>query len=178
MLHGTRMLFMIGAIALNVACAYSAGNTFKAGDVVAFFEEQKAMQTTRGICVGSDDECAMADIKDHSSAFDLLINFDKASAELTEDARQNLIEFSVALRNPKLASLHFAVDGFTDATGEDDYNLELSKRRAASVVAFLQSMGVNDGMLLPRGWGETNFRMTDATDPANRRVETRLIKSK
>lgn len=173
---------ILNRLALSVACCLLCGTgaqagdkTYKAEDIVSFFEQQKIMLNTRGICVGTEQECAAAEVSDHESAFDLLINFEKNSAELSEDARGNLIEFSVALRNPKLASLRFAVDGFTDASGTDQHNLDLSRRRAASVVSFLEQVGVSPSMLVARGWGETNFRTPDAMDPANRRVETRII---
>jgi OmpA-OmpF porin, OOP family len=169
-LHSALMFF-----ALSVS-SHAGEDTFDAGDIVAFFDKQKIMVATRGICVGSDEECAAAELKDHSAAFDLRINFEKNSSELTEDARKNLIEFSVALRNPKLTSLKFTVDGFTDASGDADHNLNLSWRRSASVVSFLESLGVGSDMLMARGWGETNFRTADALDPVNRRVETRIAR--
>ena len=169
---------LFSAVLLFPAWSATSGEqTYSAGDIVAFFENQKIMLATRGICVGSDEECAAAEVRDHSAAFDLLINFPKNSATLSQEARSNLIEFSVALRNPKLQSLKFAVDGFTDASGNEDHNLSLSRQRAASVVAFLKSLGVSDSLLVARGWGETNFRSADDLDPINRRVETRISKN-
>ena len=169
------LLISIVGICLSVS-ARAGDQTYKAGNIVAFFEQQKMLMTTRGICVGSADECTAADVKDHSNAFDLLINFNKNSADLSEEARGNLIEFSVALRNPKLSSLTFAIDGFTDASGSADGNLKLSQRRARSVVIFLRDMGVKETMLVARGWGESNFRSPDPLDPLNRRVETRILR--
>jgi outer membrane protein OmpA-like peptidoglycan-associated protein len=169
-------LLFFAAACLASPGAFAGGDGYKASDIVKFFEDQKAMAVTRGICVGTDEECAAASVKDHSTAFDLLVTFDKNSANLSGDARGNLIEFSVALRDPKLASLTFSVDGFTDASGGAAYNLDLSRRRAAAVVAFLRSLGVGEGMLVARGWGETNFRASDAYDPSNRRVETRILR--
>ena len=173
-----RMIAVLLSIASVCAATSALGGeqAYKTGDIVAFFKQQKVLTATRGICVGSDEECAAADLKDHSRAFDLQINFEKNSAVLSEAARSNLIEFSVALNDPALSSLTFAVDGFTDASGGVDGNLKLSQRRAQSVAAFLRSMGVKDGMLIARGWGESNFRSDDALDPLNRRVETRILR--
>lgn len=176
--HAT--LLAAGAVltlfATTATPALAGSDSYSASDIVAFFEQQKMMVNTRGICVGSDAECAAAEVSDHSTAFDLLINFDKNSWALTEESRGKLIEFSVALRNPALSRLRFSVDGFTDASGNENYNLDLSARRANSVVEFLQSLGVARGTLVARGWGETNFRAEDALDPLNRRVETRIIR--
>jgi OmpA-OmpF porin, OOP family len=166
-------IFLLGTV---LSSQSRAGETYNANDIVKFFDQQKQMLVTRGICVGTESECAAEDVKDRKSAFDLLINFEKNSAELDETARENLMEFSIALKNPKLAALRFAVDGFTDASGNDDHNLSLSQRRSSSVVAFLQNLGVDESVLVPRGWGETNFRSDNELDPVNRRVETRLLK--
>jgi OmpA-OmpF porin, OOP family len=173
-----RSLYLLSFATCIVACgpALAGGIAYKAGDIVAFFESQKQVLVTRGICVGSDAECAAEEVRDHSSAFDLLVNFGKNSANLTEEARSNLIEFSIALRNPKLSSLRFAIDGFTDASGNDAHNMKLSQRRSQSVVSFLHGLGVEGTRLEARGWGETNFRSANAFDPVNRRVETRLLR--
>ncbi len=173
----TKFILALAMSCLTLASPTRAGEqAYSANDIVKFFDQQKQMLVTRGLCVGTDAECAQAEIKDTKSAFDLLINFEKNSANLSEAARSNLIEFSIALKNPKLADYRFAVDGFTDASGNDDHNASLSQRRAASVVVFLQEMGVREEALVARGWGETNFRSDDELDPLNRRVETRMLR--
>jgi OmpA-OmpF porin, OOP family len=169
------LVALLSIFACTAVPALAGDQTFKANDVVAFFEKQKELRATRGICVGTADECAAAEVKDHASAFDLLINFKKGSAELSPEARANLIEFSVALHAPQLSTMIFAIDGFTDASGSLNGNLLLSQRRALSVVTFLRSLGVKDGMLVARGWGQTNFREADPFDPLNRRVESRIL---
>jgi OmpA-OmpF porin, OOP family len=170
------LLVLLGTLAAGATQAVAGDVRYKASDIVAFFEDQKQLLVTRGICVGSDEECAAEQVKDHASAFDLLVNFDKDSAILTEEARSNLIEFSIALRDSKLGSLRFAVDGFTDASGSEAHNLDLSKRRSQAVIAFLGGLGVEADRLEARGWGESNFRAADAFDATNRRVETRLLR--
>lgn len=169
------LVVLIASLAVTAVPVRAGGQAYKAGDIVAFFAKQKELRATRGICVGTAEDCAAAEVKDHASGFDLLINFKKGSAELSPEARANLIEFSVALNSPQLSSSTFAIDGFTDASGTANGNLALSQRRALSVVTFLRSLGVKDGMLLARGWGQTNFRETDPYDPLNRRVESRIL---
>ena len=110
-----------------------AGPAYKAEDVVKFFAGAKPGGATRGICVGTPEECGVADPKPKALSFNLMVNFEKNSAELTSDARANLDEFSKALKDPGLASARFAVDGYADASGSEDYNLKLSDRRARSV---------------------------------------------
>lgn len=117
---------------------------------------------------------------DHSAAptpagLDLLINFDLDSARLTDEARQNLDAFVEALHHPALSGLRFAVEGHTDATGPDGYNLSLSRRRAAAVVDYLSARGVDTNRLAAQGYGESRPRTDDPMDPQNRRVETRRL---
>ena len=107
-------------------------------------------------------------------AYDLLIEFDLDSAALQEEARRHLDAFVEALQNPALSGHRFLVEGHTDATGPDDYNLELSRRRATAVVDYLVGRGIDPDRLLARGLGETRPRTSDPGDGANRRVETRL----
>ena len=43
----------------------------------------------------------------------------------------------------------------TDSRASDEYNLELSKRRAQSVVNYLIEKGINPKRLVAKGYGET-----------------------
>lgn len=108
-------------------------------------------------------------------AYDLLIGFDLDSATLRAEARRHLDAFVQALQSPVLSGHRFLVEGHTDATGPAAYNLDLSRRRAAAVVDYLVEHGIDPGRLTARGVGETRPRIADPQDPANRRVETRLM---
>ena len=111
-----------------------------------------------------------------ASGYDLSVTFELSSDRLTSQAQTNLRQFAIALQTPALAGFRFAVEGHTDATGAADKNLELSERRAASVVTFLTGLGVEKNRLSAKGYGETRPLLADPNDPANRRVETRRIK--
>lgn len=65
------------------------------------------------------------------------------------------------------------VQGHTDEQGDDAYNLDLSNRRAAAVVAYLVGKGVAPARLESRGYGETqpiDPSHTQAAYRKNRRV--------
>ncbi len=67
-----------------------------------------------------------------------------------------------------------SIEGHTDTRGADAYNLDLSRRRAESVMKFLVDAGVASDRLSARGFGETKpvaDNGTDAGRAANRRVE-------
>ena len=78
-------------------------------------------------------------------------------------------------KNPKL-SVEFI--GHTDHIGSEEYNLELSVKRAQSVVQYLTQNGVPAGRLKFRGEGEGRPISTNETDEGraqNRRVEFKVI---
>ena len=66
------------------------------------------------------------------------------------------------------------VIGHADSVGSDDYNLDLSRRRADNVASILQSGGVQSVRILKEGRGERDPIASNETDSGraqNRRVE-------
>lgn len=66
------------------------------------------------------------------------------------------------------------VDGYCDAIGSEEYNLQLSQRRAEAVVNYLVGQGIPESRLNPHGYGKTGFVATNETAEGraqNRRVE-------
>ena len=91
------------------------------------------------------------------------INFAYNSAQLTDQAIQQLAPLGQALQSPELAGLSFMLEGHTDASGPDSYNMTLSQKRAQSVGQFLyQYYGVDPTKLNIIGRGESAL-----LDPAN-----------
>jgi outer membrane protein OmpA-like peptidoglycan-associated protein len=69
------------------------------------------------------------------------------------------------------------VEGHTDSVGTEQYNLDLSYRRANSVRDLLVQRGVNISRIQPVGFGETRPIATNATEAGrqlNRRVEIKV----
>ena len=66
------------------------------------------------------------------------------------------------------------VDGYTDTTGSDQYNLDLSQRRAEAVADILVGGGVAQDRISPaKGFGETHLKVPtgdNVNEPRNRRV--------
>ena len=70
------------------------------------------------------------------------------------------------------------VNGYTDSTGGDAHNQELSERRAYSVAQYLISQGVSSNRIIANGFGSSNPIASNATPAgrqANRRVEVRIL---
>lgn len=69
------------------------------------------------------------------------------------------------------------VMGHTDSTGSDQYNLDLSRRRADAVAGYLVSRGVARARIETIGYGEQYPRADNTTESGraqNRRVELRI----
>lgn len=114
--------------------------------------------------------------KPRVSASDLLITFQRGSAELTEQGAANARSFAGALNDPRVAGLSFLIVGHTDATGSADRNLELSKARAQAVKDYLVKQGVDGNRLQTEGYGSRQLAEPGAPGAeANRRVEVKRI---
>jgi outer membrane protein OmpA-like peptidoglycan-associated protein len=159
---------LAGATASTPAFADPA---YKADAVADFFAKAK-LGKSRSICFGTAADCpAPEPVK----KFDLMVNFEFNSDKLTQAARENLDQFARALQDPRLKGQKFEIDGHTDATGAEEYNLGLSERRASSVVAYLASQGLSPEDLKAKGFGKSKPRVSDPYSAENRRVETHLL---
>lgn len=70
------------------------------------------------------------------------------------------------------------IEGHSDSRGTEEYNLDLSRRRAESVARFLASNGIDESRLAWEGFGESRPIASNATRDgraANRRVELTII---
>jgi outer membrane protein OmpA-like peptidoglycan-associated protein len=72
------------------------------------------------------------------------------------------------------------IEGHTDSSGTEDYNMHLSQQRAESVGAFLNTKGMGSSRLTTKWYGETQ-PIGDNTTPEgktkNRRVELAIVAS-
>ena len=100
------------------------------------------------------------------------ITFGFNSKQLTPDAEYDLSRIAKAMRDPVSMRQVWRLDGHTDLKGDPDYNLKLSKRRAAAVRRFLVGNGVPSSRLLAEGFGSQKLADPDHPyDWVNRRVE-------
>jgi outer membrane protein OmpA-like peptidoglycan-associated protein len=105
------------------------------------------------------------------------VHFQTASATILPDSFPMLGEV-VALLKATPGIKKMRIEGHTDSHGGADYNLDLSKRRAASVRQWLIEHGIDPGRLESQGYGLTQPIDTNDTvegRAANRRVEFKIV---
>ena len=78
----------------------------------------------------------IANIDDYKPAGDATVLFKFNSAQLTDEAKQQLDELGTS-KMGSVKRYFVAIQGFTDKTGDAQYNLDLSRRRAEAVQTYL-----------------------------------------
>jgi outer membrane protein OmpA-like peptidoglycan-associated protein len=71
-------------------------------------------------------------------------------------------------------SLRLSVEGHTDSVGTDDYNQQLSEKRAEAVRQYLVQQGISGDTIVATGFGKTAPIASNETPEGrqqNRRVE-------
>jgi len=126
----------------------------------------QCLSTPRGVAVDSSGCEAVASIID-------MVLFDVDSAELTSTARSILSNVANQMNGASNASLN--LEGHADSTGNAEYNMALSERRARNVARYLVGQGVKQSQLSQvTSFGEESpAEGNDSVDgrAANRRVE-------
>lgn len=113
-------------------------------------------------------------------AISMEILFDYNSATLTAEARKQLGPLGGALVSDDLKGMRFRIEGHTDIVGGDQFNIDLSRRRAEAVKGFLtEQYGLAADSIQVEGKGKSDLAdKNDPTSEVNRRVRiVRLIKN-
>jgi outer membrane protein OmpA-like peptidoglycan-associated protein len=170
-----RLLMRASIIALGLAAGLAAvpahaDPAYKASSIVDFFSKA-SLGKSRALCFNTSNCPAPAP----TPKWNLMVNFEFDSDRLTAAAKENLDQFAEALHDPRLKDLKFDIDGHTDATGAEQYNLGLSERRAQAVVAYLGTKGVDENELRAKGFGKNKPVVPDPFSPENRRVEAHIL---
>lgn len=100
------------------------------------------------------------------------VTFELNSAQLTADSRGILGDVATDLR--KYPRLRIELQGHTDSSGSDAYNLKLSQQRADSVRTYLIEQGVPAQQLQSRGYGEAQ-PVADNTTAQGRLQNRRVV---
>ncbi|MFT4178260.1 MAG: OmpA family protein [Thermomonas sp.] len=123
---------------------------------------------------------ALAGLKSGFSGDDLVkalnlmnVYFDTGSNTITRDSLETLTNAANAITQAP-SGTRIEVGGHTDNTGDAAANLALSQQRADAVVAKLAELGVGEGILTAKGYGQDKPIADNATEEGkakNRRIE-------
>jgi OOP family OmpA-OmpF porin len=106
------------------------------------------------------------------------IRFAPSNAQISSDSFALLDAIAeILLQHPELELV--SVDGYTDGSGNARANLQLSRARAAAVVKWLVTRGVDAKRLTSRGFGSASpleSNDTEAGRKRNRRVEFHVLR--
>lgn len=98
------------------------------------------------------------------------VYFDYGRSELKETAYPVIDKIAEEMKNNENSVI---ITGFTDDKGSEEFNIELSLKRANSVRNYLISKGINGNRLTVRAMGE-NEPVNDNSTDVNRALNRRL----
>lgn len=144
----------------------------RSGTQQGFAEQTAATEALRG---------RVADIDQYNVKGTTNVNFDTGKWVLSEQAKGDLCAAAQQANASENALL--LVVGYTDSTGSEEFNQELSEKRASRVVNYLQqACGWKPyRMLTPTGMAEADpmaDNTTEAGKAQNRRVAVNILVSK
>lgn len=108
------------------------------------------------------------------------ILFPTNSSYLNEKSKGRIDDVAKVISD-KYNNRKVLVEGHSDKTGTSSYNLWLSEKRAASVKAYLVSLGIPEGNIKTAGLGDSSPIADNKTKEGrliNRRVEVTVLKAK
>jgi outer membrane protein OmpA-like peptidoglycan-associated protein len=143
-------------MALDEAAALSSKNK----QLQDQLNELKGKQTDKGLMVTLGDD----------------VLFSTGKSDLLPGAQRTIGMIVSVLKQQ--ANRNVLVEGHTDSRGTDEFNLDLSERRANAVREALIMQGIAPERILARGLGESRPVADDTTDAGmqqNRRVEITIL---
>jgi outer membrane protein OmpA-like peptidoglycan-associated protein len=120
----------------------------------AELDQLKATQTPRGLVLTLGD-----------------VLFNTGRSELNPGAGRKLDQLAQFLNDHPERRIE--IDGFTDSVGPDDYNQDLSQRRADAVKVALMSRGIDASRITTQGYGKA-FPVANNNDSGGRQLNRRV----
>ncbi|KAA0077600.1 OmpA family protein [Tardiphaga sp. P9-11] len=135
------------------------------------FVDSLRNRSTRSLSIGEREQ--IASVAQTKPAIDLEITFDYNSANISKKSLSSVQALGKALSSDDLKGATFVVAGHTDAVGGEEYNQDLSERRADAIKRYLtDKYGIAGADLVTVGYGKGKPKAGVApTDPSNRRVQ-------
>lgn len=179
---GAALGALIGNMAGNTGIGAAVGTVVGAGAGVLIGNKMdKAKKEVQAAVPEAKVEEVTDDngLQANKVTFDSKILFATNKADLSNAAKQNLVNFAGVLK--KYNDVNLTIYGHTDSTGSDKINDPLSQQRAEAVSSFLKTCGVSDSVLTSVvGKGSRQPVASNATADGrslNRRVEVYMYAS-
>lgn len=117
---------------------------------------------------------ALKEPRELTPAVQIYFKINKSDIDPTEQAK--LKDLVATLK--KIPEYRLILTGHTDSTGNDNYNMELSRDRVDEVYDALSSLGISDSFMMMRYYGRSKPRVNETNKEKasrNRRVELTII---
>ena len=123
--------------------------------------------------LSTDERQQIAAVAQTRPRIDLEIKFDFNSANIAKTAIPDMNKLGAALSDPAFKGTTFVLAGHTDGIGGEEFNQDLSNRRADTVKRYLmEKFNLPAEVLVTAGYGKTRLKVKEnPTAPENRRVE-------
>ena len=161
-----------------LAFATAQRSILRSGDGTADVDDAcpRAPETLNGI--SDDDGCPDRILIEETLITTFEPVYFQSNSEIIEERSHPMLkEIGGVLRtNP---GMQIRVEGHSDGQGDDEYNRELSERRAESVRSFLIENGAAKGQVEAEGVGERRPIASNETTEGrskNRRVEFHIVR--
>jgi outer membrane protein OmpA-like peptidoglycan-associated protein len=195
------MLLLVALVWMSVACSASrktkgavigAGSGAAAGAVIGKAAGNTLLGAIIGAAVGGAAGAYIGNYMDKQAreieqdiagaqvervgegikiTFDSGLLFDVDKAELSAQSKQELADLAKILN--KYPDTDILIEGHTDSSGPEDYNLTLSEKRAKAVASYLASLGVDPRRFTTVGYGELQ-PIADNDTPEGRQKNRRV----
>jgi outer membrane protein OmpA-like peptidoglycan-associated protein len=171
---GTVLGGVIGRAAGNTLVGAIIGGAVggAAGAIIGSYMDKQAAEIRKDIA-GAKVERVGEGIK---ITFDSGLLFDVDRYDLRPVSQENLAKLAVILN--KYPDTNILIEGHTDSSGADDYNLRLSQSRAQSVSSYLAMQKVLSTRFTTQGYGESQPIADNASAAGkqqNRRVDVAIM---
>ncbi|WP_224482798.1 OmpA family protein [Robertkochia aurantiaca] len=104
------------------------------------------------------------------------VKFELNSSALTNSGKETLSKMAEVFT--EYDDTRILIEGHTDSSGREEYNMSLSEKRAKSVADYLKQAGVDASRLTIKWYGETQPKYDNSTEEGrskNRRVELGIV---
>ena len=157
-----------GAAGAGIGALIGAGVGALAGGSVGLYLDKQRKELEKVAEVKKTEQGLLVQMKN-----DIL--FDTNSDTVKPAGMEQLQQMGDILA--KYSDDRVQIAGYTDSTGDAEYNLKLSERRATAVKTVLVARGVQEKQIIVTGYGETKPVADNATADGrakNRRVELHI----